>query len=213
VRSRAGLGAVEGLDLALLVHRKHQRLVRRVQVKPDHVVNLLGEFWIVRNLEGGNQVRLQAMIGPDPLHAGVTDAHRLGHGADAPMGGVRRCLPYGLRQHQRFHGGSQGRLAGPPVPIPQQTVDPFFNIAFLPAPDPRLALAHSAHDRHRSNPIPPKKHDPRTPDMLLRRIPAQNQTLQSLPIPRRDPSAKGRSHAWSFACKITRGNLLKGAEH
>ena len=62
---------VEGLDLAFLIHRKHQRLVRWVQVKPDYVLNFLGEFWIVRNLEGGNEVRLQVMLGPDPLYAGV----------------------------------------------------------------------------------------------------------------------------------------------
>ena len=37
------LRAVERLDLALLVERKHQRLVRRVEVKPDDILDLLAE--------------------------------------------------------------------------------------------------------------------------------------------------------------------------
>ena len=67
---QAGLGAVESLNLALLVDRKNQRLVRRVQVKPDNVLHLLGEPRVVRDLEDGNQMRLQSILGPDPLHTG-----------------------------------------------------------------------------------------------------------------------------------------------
>ncbi len=37
------LGAVEGLDLALLVHRQDQRLVRRIEVEADHVLHFLRE--------------------------------------------------------------------------------------------------------------------------------------------------------------------------
>ncbi len=38
-----GLGAIECLDLALLVDRQHDRVLRRVQVKADHVDQLFGE--------------------------------------------------------------------------------------------------------------------------------------------------------------------------
>ena len=48
---QAGLGAIERLDLALLVDREHHGLVRRVEIKPDDVLNLLDETFVVRQLE------------------------------------------------------------------------------------------------------------------------------------------------------------------
>ena len=43
LQGQARLCAVEGLDLALLVHAQHQRLVRRVHVKADDVGDVLGD--------------------------------------------------------------------------------------------------------------------------------------------------------------------------
>jgi hypothetical protein len=45
------LGAVEGLDLALLVDRQHHGMGRRVDVQPDGVPDLGGEMGIARELE------------------------------------------------------------------------------------------------------------------------------------------------------------------
>ena len=39
LQRQSGLGAIERLDLAFLVDRKHQRLVRRVEVKPDNIIS------------------------------------------------------------------------------------------------------------------------------------------------------------------------------
>ena len=153
------------------------------------------------------------MLGPDPLHAGVANTHCLGHRAKAPVACVRRLLPHGLRQHQRSHLGAQGAFAGSTVPIPQQPVNSFLEEALLPAPDRRLALAHLAHDCHRPNPISRQKHDPRTPDMLLRRIPVRNQPLQSPPVARAQPNTCVRSHQCRIAGISSLGNLLNGAEH
>jgi hypothetical protein len=66
VRHRAGatrlhrqpwLGAVEGLDLALLVDRENDGVGRRVDIKADHVSELLGELRVVRQLERPDAVR------------------------------------------------------------------------------------------------------------------------------------------------------------
>ena len=38
------LRAVERLDLALLVDREHEGVVRRVEIEPDDVLDLLGEI-------------------------------------------------------------------------------------------------------------------------------------------------------------------------
>ena len=49
----AGLGALQGLALALLVAAQHQPPLRRVQVQPHHVPELLLEARGVRQLRGG----------------------------------------------------------------------------------------------------------------------------------------------------------------
>ena len=73
------LGAVERLDLALLVHREHQRVLGRVHVEPDDVADLLDELRVVRKLEGLDPVRLQAVLAPDAVNGGRRQAARLGH--------------------------------------------------------------------------------------------------------------------------------------
>jgi hypothetical protein len=45
------LGAVQSLNLALLVHAQHQRVLGRVQVQTDDVLQFLGERWVVADLE------------------------------------------------------------------------------------------------------------------------------------------------------------------
>ena len=56
---QARLGAVERLDLALLVDAQHQRLLGRVEVQPDDVGQLLGEARVVGELERSHPVRLR----------------------------------------------------------------------------------------------------------------------------------------------------------
>jgi hypothetical protein len=41
-------GAIESLDLALLVERKHDGVGRRIDLEPDHVAQLVDEVRIVR---------------------------------------------------------------------------------------------------------------------------------------------------------------------
>src|SRR5262249_8327662 len=53
------LRAIQGLDLALLVDAQHQRPVRRIQVQPDNVPDLLNEQGVFRQLEGLGAMRLQ----------------------------------------------------------------------------------------------------------------------------------------------------------
>src|SRR5208283_2032955 len=85
LQRKSRLGAVERLDLALLVDRKHQRLVRRVEVKPDNVLNLLTKLRIIGELEAARQVRLEVMRRPDALHARMAETDRLSHLAQRPV--------------------------------------------------------------------------------------------------------------------------------
>jgi hypothetical protein len=43
-------GAVERLDLSLLIHAQHQRAFRRIQVQPDHVAHFCHEQRILGQL-------------------------------------------------------------------------------------------------------------------------------------------------------------------
>ena len=46
-----GLGAVEGLDLALLIHAQHGRRFGRVQIEPDDVPDLVDEQRVAESLK------------------------------------------------------------------------------------------------------------------------------------------------------------------
>ena len=59
------LGAVERLDLGLLIDTEHHGAVRRVEVEPDDIGDLLLEHRIVRDLEALRDMRLEASFCPD----------------------------------------------------------------------------------------------------------------------------------------------------
>ena len=48
---QSGLGAVERLDLALLIKREHHRMVRRIDIEPDDVGEFRGKAGIARRLK------------------------------------------------------------------------------------------------------------------------------------------------------------------
>src|SRR6516225_4338090 len=70
----AANGAVERLDLRLLVDRQHEAVGRRIEIQPDHIAQLGGKGGILGQLEAPYPVRLQAVRCPDPLHRAQRDA-------------------------------------------------------------------------------------------------------------------------------------------
>ena len=101
---QARLRAVESLDLALLVHAQHHRLLRRVQVQPHDVGQLLDERRVGRQLERLDAVELQAVRVPDALDGRWAHAGRLGHRTTTPLCGPGRLLVQrGL--HDGLHDG------------------------------------------------------------------------------------------------------------
>ena len=71
---QARLGAVERLDLALLVDRQHDGVRRRIDIEPDHVAQLVDELRVVGELELPPAVRLQPVRLPDAPHRAGADA-------------------------------------------------------------------------------------------------------------------------------------------
>jgi len=111
---KARLGAVQGLDLALLVETHDQPLIRRVEVQVDHAGEPLGEAFVPGDLEGPHPMRLEAMGLPDAGDRRVADAERVRHRSRAPVRG-----PFGSglggRPHDGLHrsGRDRGAAARP----------------------------------------------------------------------------------------------------
>ena len=96
LEGQARLGAVECLDLALLIDREHDGMLGRIDVKPDHVVQLLNEVGIIRELELPDAMWLQPVRSPEALHRAYADANLLRHQGRGPVRGLSWRI--GLRE-------------------------------------------------------------------------------------------------------------------
>ena len=87
---QAGLGAVQRLDLTLLIEAEHRSVLRWIEIQPDHIAQLLFEARVIAELEGANQVRLEPMGTPHPVDEAVGRAQMPCHRPARPMRGVVR---------------------------------------------------------------------------------------------------------------------------
>ena len=195
---QAGLGAVERLDLALLVDRQHDGVRRRIDVEADDVAQLVDELRIVGELELPHPVRLQAVRAPDALHRADADAGRLGHHGGGPVGRLARRVgqasaPPRARPPRRRAAGcaraASCRAAGRRRPLRHE--------ALLPAPDAGLRLAGPAHDLVGAEPVGRQQHDLGPPDVLLGGVAIPHQRLEA---------ARGRTarRRWRSRCACAR---------
>src|SRR5665809_151031 len=143
---QARLGAIEGLDLALLVHAQHYGFVRWVEVEPDDVYELFLEVLVVRQLEGINEMGPDPPGRPDALHRRRADTLRPGHRARAP---VRLRLGPGEQRvaHDCLHLGLRdGGLATPARTHLAHAAHPFLQKAAPPLEDAGARRAHALSD-------------------------------------------------------------------
>src|SRR5215475_12012972 len=137
---QARLGAIKGLDLALLIDRQDNGVVGRVDIEADDVMQLGRELRVVRQLELPDPVRLEAMGTPDPLHRADADPDRLRHRRAGPVAGRGWRACQRQSNHAFGHLGTQRRDARGPRLVAPQPRDPSLLEALLPAPDHGLAL-------------------------------------------------------------------------
>ena len=71
-------GAVQGLDLGLLVDAQHYGVVRGRQVQAHHVGDLGNPLGVGGVLEGPRPPGLDPIAAPHPRHGGVADAQVTG---------------------------------------------------------------------------------------------------------------------------------------
>jgi len=100
LQGQTGLGSVKSLDLAFLIQAQNQRLVRRIQIQPHDIAQLLYEAFITAEFEGADQMGLQVVLFPDPPDGRFTQLLGLGHRPGTPMGRIRR-----LAMKSRFDHG------------------------------------------------------------------------------------------------------------
>src|SRR5262245_63448962 len=67
------LGAVERLDLAILVDREHDGMGGRIDIEADDVFEFLGKVRIVRQLEGADAMRRKLVGLKNALYRSQTD--------------------------------------------------------------------------------------------------------------------------------------------
>ena len=191
---QAGLGVVEGLDLALFVDREHQAVRRRVDVKPDHIAQFVDKLRIAAELEDPQLMRGEAMGVPDLLHGADRQPHRGSHRAAGPVGGLARRWAECARDQLHDDRFGDRRLAGLARLVVQQPVDAGLHEAALPAPYAGLRDPGSAHDLRRAKAFGGGQDDPRPPHMFLGTFAIGHDRFQPLPIPRSKPDFNIPAH-------------------
>ena len=112
-QGQEGLGALQGLALALLVDAQDQGMVGRIQVEAHDVADLLGKEGIGGELKVLLPVGLDAEGGPEALDRGLGDPGGLGHGTAGPVraavGGGRVSSVFRIRVMTVSSGMVRGR--------------------------------------------------------------------------------------------------------
>src|SRR4051812_47034662 len=131
LHGQAGLGAVEGLDLRLLVDRKHDGVSGRVDIEPDNIAQFVDELRVSGELELLDPMRLKTMRAPDPLHRACTDPDSFRHHRSSPMGRLNGRISPGERYNTLGDIRTEGWDARGSRLIAQQAVVTSLHKAFL----------------------------------------------------------------------------------
>ena len=91
LQGQSWLRTIQRLNLAFFITAEYQSMFRRMQIQTYHILQLLHEFWITRNLEGLDQMRLQSVCAPYPSHARGAYSRNRRQSAGAPVRRVGRC--------------------------------------------------------------------------------------------------------------------------
>ena len=115
-------GAVEGLNLGLLVDAQHHGVLGRIDIQPDDVSDFVDQLRVRRQLEGLAAVGPQAESVPDATDGHATQPRRAGKRARAPMGGAGRGRSSAMTTCSTWSSDVDG-ARGPGSWLIQQPVD------------------------------------------------------------------------------------------
>ena len=85
-----GLGAVQRLNLALLIPTQDHGLLGRIEIQTDNIADFFDEKGIIGDFKVALPMGLKAKGAPDPLDRGPRDLRFLGDRARRPVGPVCR---------------------------------------------------------------------------------------------------------------------------
>ncbi len=169
--------AVQCLDLGLLVHAQHHRPLRRREVEPDHVLDLVHEQRILGQLPRRTAMRLQTERVPDPGHRSLGQSGLRGHRPGRPVSGVGR----GRLQRRGDHRldlivGDRART--PRTRLVQQSVQPVGHEPRAPLRHCRPLDSQLCRDLAVRATFGTSQHDPRPQCQRLCRLPTPRPALQ-----------------------------------
>ena len=174
-------GAIERLDLGLLIDAQHHRRIGRVQVQPDDVTNLVDELRVRRQLEAVGEMRLEPERPPDLRHRRLGHPRRLGHRPRRPVRRIRRGLLERLDDHPLDVGiAHRARRTG--TGIVPQTVETQLDEPTPPLADGVLVHPEAAGDLPIGRPFSAGQHDPTTCRQRVRALRASRPALQRLAL-------------------------------
>ena len=207
------LGAVERLDLRLLVNREHQRVGGRRHVEADDVFELGDKVRIVRAFEGSETMGLQLMGLPNPLHRAQRDTHDLGHGAAGPVGDFARRLAAGQGDQPLNISVRHRRLARLSAALTKKTVDTRLGKPPLPAPDRGSTNTGKPGDLGDVQPIRRVQNDLGAGHMFLRPVTIGDDRFQANTILSRDKGTNILGHAVGIAYPFHNVNPMNASVH
>ena len=157
---------------------------RRIDIEANDLLEFVGKFGIVGDLERAHAMRLEPVPLPHPPHRRRTDPHCLGHRRCGPVGRLMRRGLIGQRNDTIDGLGRQRRNARGPGSVAGEPRDPLMHKTLLPAPHNGLALADSAHDGGGAVVVGGQSDDPRPPHVLLRTVAIPDDRLQASGVER-----------------------------
>src|SRR5450756_1545990 len=192
---QTGLGAVERLDLALLINREDDGMGWWIDIEAYNIAQLVDKLRVGGELELFHPVRLKAVRTPDALDGTRADIDDLRHHGRGPVG--RLCWRLGLgERHDAFGDVRYQRPdARGACLIVQEAVVTRLHEAFLPAPHTGFRFAGPAHDLIGANTVSAQQHDLSPPDMLVWGVAIPREHLQTAAVGRLESNGNSGSHA------------------
>src|SRR5215831_4857737 len=200
------LGAVEGLDLALLVNRQDHRVVWWIDVEAHYLLELGCKLRIIGELKVAYAMWPKTMRTPYPLHRADAYPNRLGHRRARPVTGSRRRA--GQRQGYDAHGYCRikGRDARPARLVAPKTGQPFIAKPFLPSPDHGLSLARGTHDLGSATSLRRQENNLSSPNVLLRAVAVRHHRFEGAAVGGSKMEIRSFVHSGDSHMRVSRGN-------
>ena len=156
-------------------------MLRRIEIQPDDIPDLVDEQRVGRQLERLAPMRLQAEGAPDPADGHPTQVHRLGHAPRAPLRGPAGGRFQGTNNHLLdLVVGDGPRGTGPRFVV--QPVEPITHEAAAPLPYRARGHVETPCHHFAVETLAARQDDARTPREVRRRPRAMGQRFEARPF-------------------------------